>query len=371
MRRHILQLLPEVDPGGAERVVLMLARHLPRERFDVSVAALDGRGALGAALREAGCPVYDLGGRGCYSVGSLPAFCRLVRTVRPDIVHSHLFRAHLAAAWSGCRKHTRAVVMTEHQADPRRWAMWLLRRAARRADALTAVSEGVRSHLIARGFSPESVLMLPNGIETQPLAEAQPACRATLSLPDDARMLLFAGRLTRQKGLDVLLAALSSLAADYPSLRLVVAGDGEDRPALTALAARLGLAQRVVFLGRRDDVPSLMKAADVVVLPSRWEGLSLVLLEAMAAGRPVVATRVEGQTETIDHGRTGLLVESESPEAMAAAICRVLDDTALAARMSEAAAAQVLQHFTATAMASRYADLYDRLLTDRAGADLC
>ncbi|NIA22248.1 MAG: glycosyltransferase [Anaerolineaceae bacterium] len=358
-RTQVLQLLPELDPGGAEGVVLMLARRLPRDRFEVSVAALDGSGQLAAAFREAGCRVWDLGGRSRVAPGAIRRLRSLVAHLQPDIVHSHLLRAHLAAGLAICCRKGPTVIMTEHQADPRRWALHLLRIAARKARVVTAVSEAVRGHLLDRGFASDRVLTLPNGIEVEAIAAGRPIERGRLGLPKDARLLLFVGRLTRQKGLDILLRAFSTIAAEQPQVHLLVAGDGEQGRELEHLSKWLGLAERVHFLGRRDDVAGLLKTAEVCVLPSRWEGLSLVLLEAMAAGRPVIATRVEGSREVLTDGCTGLLVEPESPAALAEALRRLLGDADLAARLGPAARKRVAGEFTAQAMAARYAKLYD------------
>lgn len=291
----------------------------------------------------------------------------LIARLQPDIVHSHLLRAHLAVSLATCCRRAPMIIMTEHQADPRWWALRLLRMAARKATAVTAVSEAVRLHLLAHGFSSDRVLALPNGIDIETIARAEPVSRGRLGLPEDARVLLFVGRLTRQKGLDILLNAFSMVAAEAPEAQLLVAGDGEDRRELEDLAEWLGLGRRVHFLGRRDDVPGLLKAAEACVLPSRWEGLSLVLLEAMAAGRPIVATRVEGHQEVLTEGRTGLLVEPQSPDALASALRRLLADAPLAARLGAAARDRVSREFTATAMTSRYVNLYDELLTGTAG----
>ena len=372
----VLQVLPEVDPGGAERVVLMVARHVPRERFAVSVAALDGRGPLGEEFRKLGCTVHDLGLRGRWSFGAARRLRRLIREVRPAIVHSHLLRAHLATAWalrgfaSGGRHRQTAApedpdvcwapawVATEHQADPRGWALRVLRWAARRAAVVTAVSEGVRQHLIAHGFQAEKVVTIPNGVEVGPIEAATAIPRRELGLPDDARVAIFVGRLARQKGLDVLLRAMAEIACDPPALHLLAVGEGPDRAKLERLARRLGLAERVHFLGRRGDVPRLLKSADLCVIPSRWEGLSLVLLEAMAAGVPMVATRVAGSEEVIEHEKNGLLVPPKDARAMADAMRGVLDDPRRAREW--AAGTRRIAH-TAEIIAERYGHIYEDL----------
>jgi len=381
----VLQVLPEVDPGGAERIVLSLARHVPRDRFRLELAALDGRGALAAESRALGCPVHDLGlappdGRLYLTSYALSVWRsrrrlrQLIAQIRPTIVHSHLFRAHLAASCApGCAG-VRATLATEHQADPRRWALGLIRRATRRAACVTAVSDGVRRHLVAHGFAPARLETIPNGIELSPIDQAVPLTAAELGLPDGARLALFVGRWTPQKGVDVLLEAMRKLVGDVPDLHLVVVCGKQpswggqvfdpqtDGP---PLLEQWGLAGRAHFLGYRNDVPRLMKSAHLVVLPSRWEGLSLVLLEAMAAGRPVVATAVEGQAEVVADGVNGLLVPRENPAALAAAMRRVLGDAPLARRLGNAAAEKARRDHSAETMALRYAALYDRLLAGR------
>jgi len=282
--------------------------------------------------------------------------------LQPDIVHSHLLRAHLAVSLASLCRRAPTIIMTEHQADPRCWALRLLRIASRKATVVTGVSEAVRRHLLDHGLSARRVVAIPNGIDVETVARAEPVAPDQLGLPEDSRVLLFVGRLTHQKGLDVLLNAFSMISAEVPAAHLLVAGDGEDRQELEHLAERLGLGRRVRFLGRRDDVPGLLKAAETVVLPSRWEGLSLVLLEAMAVGRPVVAARVEGHEEVLTDGETGLLVEPQSPEALASALRRLLSDASLAARLGGAAGDLVRRALTATTMTSRYIELYDELL---------
>ncbi len=354
---EILQVIPELDPGGAEMILLSLCRLLPRERFRVTVAALDGRGALAERIRTLGCEVEDLGVRTPWSPTAGRRLREVILRRRPALVHSHLFRAHLALAPASRKMPGLVTVATEHQADPRDWALWLLRRATRRASAVTAVSDGVRRHLIAHGFPADRVRTVANGINIEEIDAALPAARREFGLPDGARVAAFVGRLTQQKGLDVLLAAMRPLVAARPELHLLVAGHG--RP---AKITEPRLADRVHFLGWRSNVPALLKAADLVVLPSRWEGLSLVLLETMAARRAVVATQVEGQGEVIEDGASGLLVPPEDPAALGAAMERVLTDAALGRHLGEAARRTVEASYTDRKMAARYAAMYDELI---------
>ena len=176
-------------------------------------------------------------------------------------------------------------------------------------------------------------------------------------------MTSFAANLVRRKGVDVLLEALAKLAPHEPA-RLWVAGDGPERAALEAAAVRLGIADRVHFLGPRDDVADWLEACDVFVLPSRAEGLGVAALEAMARGRPVVASAVGGLAETVVHERTGWLVPPEDPDALAAGLEALLADPALAQRLGAAGARRVADAFGAETMVSSYEALYREILAE-------
>jgi glycosyltransferase involved in cell wall biosynthesis len=192
-----------------------------------------------------------------------------------------------------------------------------------------------------------------------------PALRAQLAGDPDRPMVLAVARLDPQKGHRHLLAA----ATDVPGAMFVLAGDGPERPALEALASTLGVADRVRFLGTRDDVPELLAASDAVVLPSLYEGLPISALEAMAARRPVVATAIGGTDEAVVDGETGLLVPPADPAALAAALRRVLEDAALARRLGAAGRERVEREFSAGRMAARVEDVYE-LLTGRPDGDI-
>jgi glycosyltransferase involved in cell wall biosynthesis len=198
-----------------------------------------------------------------------------------------------------------------------------------------------------------------NGIEPAPPvpAAARERRRAELGLSEEDRVLVCVGRLSRAKGQRHLLRALALLAPQFPRLRCLLVGDGEERAALEALAQELSLGPALRFLGSRDDVPELLSLGRAFVLPSEWEGLPVALLEAMAAGLPCVATRVAGTAEVIREG-SGLLVPPSDPAALAAAIRSLLLDPALAERMARQGAADVRARFLMPALCARYLALY-------------
>jgi glycosyltransferase involved in cell wall biosynthesis len=237
----------------------------------------------------------------------------------------------------------------------------------RGADAFVALNQEMTAELLARGFSAERIVRIPNGV---PLAESvrddaeRRLARSRLGLPEGP-LLLFVGRLNRHKGASDLIRALPSLTGRFPGVTLVLLGEGPLRGELSALAEALGVVSRVRLLGERDPEPFL-RAADVFVLPTRGEGMSNALLEAMGAGLPCVTTRVTGNVEVVTDGETGLLVEPGGPDALAQAVGRLLEDPAWRVRLGEAARQRIRAHHSVPEMVAAYRGLFDRLIAGRA-----
>jgi glycosyltransferase involved in cell wall biosynthesis len=205
--------------------------------------------------------------------------------------------------------------------------------------------------------------VIPNGVDVDrfPVAVDRPAVIAALGLPAGARLLIVVAKLYRQKGHAVLLRALT--ASDLPAdLHVILLGEGPERAALTAEVARIGMSDRVHFLGDRPDVPALLASSDLFVLPSLWEGLPMALLEAMASMLPVVATDVAGSRQVVVDGESGLLVPPGDAGALASAIRLLLADPVLAGTMGTAARERVVSSFSGAAQAARHAELYARCL---------
>ena len=298
---------------------MMKERH---PEVDLEVAVLYERGPLAEDLDHAGIPVHCLG---ALRVPGLPTLWRLRRILQEgkyDVVHTHLFPCdYLMASLAMMCKVGSVLVHTEHNVWNRRRVLRLLvpieRRAYSRFAALVGVSETVCESL--RAWLPDLAArtrIIRNGVE---VGASPPS-----SDPGMRDCLLFVGSFrSRVKGFDVLLEALASLrTCQYP---LLVVGDGALRPAMERRAARLGLSGRVTFLGHRRNVRSIMRRAALLVVPSRWEGLPMVLLEAMAEGCPVVASAVGGIPEVVENGVTGWLVQPDSAPKLAAQIEAVLE----------------------------------------------
>jgi glycosyltransferase involved in cell wall biosynthesis len=298
------------------------------------------------------------------SVGAAYGVFALLRRHAPALVHCHTGRANwiggLGARWA------RVPALSTRRMD-RRVARglrtrWLYGRLLRR---VAAISPAVERRLLAAGVEPQRIRVIWSAVDPDALAPSAPreALRAQLGAPPETACVLAAANLVRRKGVDVLLAAVAALA---PGARwaLWIAGDGPERAALEAAASRLGVGDRVRFLGRRSDVPDLLEACDVFVLPSRKEGLGVAALEAMARGRPVVASAVGGLAEVVAADETGLVVPPGDAAALATALERLIADPELARRLGAAGAKRVAEHFLAERMVSAYESLYREILAE-------
>jgi glycosyltransferase involved in cell wall biosynthesis len=357
-RPRVLHICSDTNIGGAGRYVLaLLTQPLVTERFEVAVACPEGE--LAVALRQAGVQVLLYPGADTsFSWASLTVLVKLMRAWRPAVVHTHgSLAGRVAGALVGARivytKH--GLASTAEQAIQVRTPGALLKRLAVRAfvHRTVAVSAAVKRSLVAAGADPDRVVIIPGGIDLEAYAGA---CAVT-SAPTDTIGTM--ARLSHEKGIDVLLRAVADLPA---STQVLIGGDGPQLGPLAAQIAELGLANRVTLAGFVSDVPQFMTQLNLFVLPSRSEGLGLVLIEAMAAGLPVVATQVGGIPEVVVHGETGLLVPPEDAGALAAAIRQVLADPALAARMGEAGRIRAAACFSAERMAEQTVALYRELL---------
>jgi glycosyltransferase involved in cell wall biosynthesis len=349
-------VIQELRTGGAERIVVTLARDGVVRGDTVAVAAAPGE--LVADLPE-GCRHYPLPvlDRKTHRVPHAALRLRSVlRSFRPDVVHVHNPAMALLAGLAGAGRRAASFVSV-HGVPEEDWsgASRLLRLSRL---AVVACGPGVAAALDESGCAP--IATIRNGVSPPPPAITPSELREMFDLPAGVRVLLVVGRLVPQKNQALALAALVRLDDD---VRLVIVGEGPDRDALEATARQLGVAERVVFAGRRTARP-LMAGADVICLPSRWEGMPLVGVEAMTSGRPLVVTAVRGNRELVDDGRTGLVVAPDDPEALAAAIRRLLDDPTFAATIGAQAHA-LASGWTDAAMAAAYAELYGRLARER------
>lgn len=350
--------ITDLDVGGAERALVALATGLDRRRWSPSIYCLGPAGALARPLVDAGIAVTCLDVNKRRPVAAVRRLARCFRADRPSLVQGFLFHANvasrLAARLSGVPVAVGGLRVAERRAQ---WHLLV--------DALTfglsagsvCVSEGVRRYSRDVGRLPPGRLWtIPNGVDPGPIDVAPAADRASLGLAVGDRVALFVGRIDAQKGVSTLLDAWRRALGDRPDWHLLVVGEGPERAALQRDEPRIH------WLGRRGDVFGLLKVADMFVLPSLWEGMPNAVLEAMAAGLPVVGTRVEGTAELVVEGETGWLVAPGDAAALAAALTLAADDPAARARLGAAGRVRVESVYTMKRVTQAYDRLWSTLL---------
>ncbi|GIW86851.1 MAG: glycosyl transferase [Isosphaeraceae bacterium] len=356
-------VITDLDVGGAERALVQLATHLNRRRWAASVICLMDEGPLAAELRASSIPTACLGLRRNRPRTALATLRKTLAAQSPQLVQSFLFHANVATRLALPRRGGPWLIgglrVAEHQ---RRWHLWLDKLTERRACGSVCVSEGVRRFVIRHArLDPDRLTVIPNGIDLERIDRALPADRLSLGLDPTGPIVLFVGRLDVQKGLSDLLEAWITVRQAFPQATLLLVGDGPERQTLSRwLAAHPG--SRVRALGFRPDVPSLMLLADLFVLPSLWEGMPNVVMEAMAARLPVVATRVEGTEDLVIDGQTGWLVPPRRPDLLAAAVRAALDDPEASRRRGALGRSRVEQQFSLDATVRAYESLWADVL---------
>jgi len=366
-----LFVIATLDQAGAEKAMVDLVTNLDRDRFDPEVICLTRGGPYEEHLRRANVPCRILGKRRKFSLGVIRTLARHLREGRFDLVHTWMFTANAFGRAAARRAKTPVVIASERCEDV--WKKWVHRAIDRHytkhTDLVLANAEAVKRFCVERiGLPAERIEVIPNGIDLSPYACADAAGvaaakRGELELADGQPVVGTVGRLAPQKGLDYLIPAMKRVREEFPDAVLLLAGEGPERARLEALARSEGLAGAVRFLGLRMDVPELLRAFDVFVLASTFEGMPNVVLEAMACGRPVVATAVSGTPEVVVEGETGLLVPPRRPEALASAMIDILREPSRARSMGRAGRQRIEERFTLQQVVRRYEDVYERLVS--------
>jgi glycosyltransferase involved in cell wall biosynthesis len=367
-RIRLALVITELEPGGAERCLVNLATRIDRARFDPVVYSIHPRPAAGKnhlvlQLEAAGVPVRFADVRSKWqaplAIGRLK---RLMSEQRPQVVQNFLFHANVLGTLAARRLDVPHVLLGIRVADPRRSRAWIERRVAKRASKIVCVSQSVAEDCHSRGYPADKLLVIPNGVDAEPFVSAQPVDLAALGLSPGRKAIVFIGRLHVQKDLHELIAVAPELLAQLPSHDLVIVGQGPQRSALVRLSGELGIADRVHFIGWRADIPAVLAAAELLVLPSRWEGMPNVVLEAMAAGKPVVATAAEGVLELLGERAKEQSVAVGNMKDFAHRIHQIAQNPHLAAALGRANRERVLAQFSLQKMVQEYERLFASLI---------
>lgn len=373
---RLLYLADTADRGGGETYLFLLADRLPRDRYVLSIFC-PSEGLLPERLRRIGVHVVPFEIPRLLSPAALLRLIRLLRQHRPDIVQSHGARPNFYAALAGRWAQVPIIVSTIHNSlydypiSSIRRSLYLLgeRLTFTISDQTVCVAEALAQDLRGRsGREPQKVQVIQNGVDLNtfdPSSVDRSKARREFGLEDETPVIGIVGRMTSQKGHLDLLTALVKIKAAIPSVKTLIVGDGPLRAELVQYARRHCLDDCCIFTGMREDIPAIIGALDVVALPSLSEGLPFILLEAMAMGKPVVATRVNGVSEVVEDGVTALLVPPRAPEMLAQAVISLLINRELGSRLGAAARQQAQQRFGLERMVQEVEALYEELLSHR------
>lgn len=368
---RILQLISSRGFFGAENVVVELASSLEAAGDTVTIgvftnrhASCQGSSELGEKARDRGLRAvsFECGGR--VDLGTVAAIRRFAAENGVDVIHSHGYKSNIYAYLAN-RKLGKKLVTTCHNWINASSKMSLYTRLdkffLRRFDFAVAVSGGVKKQLLEAGVDPAKVLVISNGISVGKFSGSDGArekTRAELGIPLEATVIGTVGRLSKEKGYGFLLEAARLLSDAGRDCWLLFVGDGELRGPLDELSRDLGVKGRVVFAGKRSDIPEVLSAMDVFALSSLTEGQPMALLEAMAAGKPVVATSVGDVPKILEGGEAGLIVPPSDSGALARALGSLLGDRALAAALSRRGREAVEKNYSSAKMAAEYRACY-------------
>lgn len=376
-RRRVLHLITRLPIGGAERMLLGVLRNLDATRFDSIVCCIQDRGELAEEVESLGIPVHTFGlmAHGSFDWHVVPALRRLIREQNVELVHSHLYHANLYARLAAWREGIPVIASVHNTYTRRKWHRHLINRLlARLTFRITAGSADVERDIIAYDrVTPEKVVRLPNCIDLDRVTTSLTSAEAKQQLGFGPADLVIAtvGRMEEQKGHAFLLDAFAHLR-EMPELegmplRLLVVGDGRLKAATVQRAADLGIAKVCHFPGSIKDLADVYRSIDVFVMPSLWEGLSLAMLEAMAAGLPMIATDVGGARDVLGDGLRGVLVPPADARALARAIHDLLIDAERRSAMTDSGCRHVRQNYSVAALSRQLAELYEAAWATRNG----
>lgn len=359
----VLHLIQGLDVGGLEYVVINLLKGLNRDKYQPSVCCFDTLGSIADALNGY-ADVYLLKRKPGVNYSYPFKLAVLLKREKIQILHTHNSTAYFYGAIAGIIAHVPVVIYTEHARDifPNIKVRIVERMLSMFVDRIIVVAEVLKENLVKHEwFNPSKITTIYNGIDENKFTKVREAddVKSILGFSKNNHVIGIIGRLDPIKNHKCLIKAVHLVNKRFPEAKLLIIGDGSYRHELELFVKEQGAGEHVFFLGTREDVPQLLNAIDIFVLCSISEGMPVTLLEAMATERPIVATKVGGIHEIIEHGREGILVESNNHELLAEAIADLLAHKDKAMRLGSSARKRLKERFTLAAMIEKYEEVYD------------
>jgi len=363
--------ITDLDLGGAERCLTHLALNIDRNRFEPVVYCLGPRPTRERAsclppLEAAGIEVHCLDGRGIWQFLKVEGCLkRLLTSQSPHIVQTFLFHANVLGRIAARRAGVKIVLSGIRVAErEKRWHLWLDRLTQSKVDRYVCVSHAVANFsAMQTGLPATKIVVIPNGINLKTFTDCQAADLASLGIGPKRRVVTFIGRLETQKGVQWLIETAPAWLKQCPNADLLIVGEGPQEDGLKSFCKAAGIAQRVHFTGWRADIPEILAASTTLVLPSVWEGMPNVVLEAMAAGKPVVATDVEGIRELLGPSWQLQTVSYGDTQALISKLLDFLQDPIEATFLGEQNRRRVEENYSLSQMVTAYQDLWESLVT--------
>lgn len=373
MVKRVLYIIATLPIGGAEEHLKTVVANIDSYGFKPTVCCIGEKGLIGEEIESLGVEVITLGrmkGKG-FDPRIIKGLMALIKEREIDIIHTHLYHANMYGRAAALAARV-PVVATEHNVykSYKKKRSVINRLLAKRTDSMIAVSMAVKDEICKRdSIDPAKVEVIYNGIEVErfkvPDAEEKRRAKVALGLEPDIIVAGTISRLSKQKGHTYLLRAFADLTRSFPELKLLVVGSGPLEDELKSQAEKLGLSESVIFTGARRDVPEILKALDIFVMPSLWEGFPVSLLEAFATGLPVVVSPVGGVVDAVKDRVSGLYVEPEDVDGLVAQISKLLKDNEMATGLGTEARKVVEESFSVSCMVDSLAELYTDVLARR------
>lgn len=362
----VVFLITDLLIGGAERALTRTAVGLSKHGYNVSVAYLYEAAPMAEVLKNAGVSVINLKMRNKFNVTAFWRFYRLLRYEQPQILHTYMFHADLMGRLVGRLAGVPIIISSRRNINIGGQLREVINRfTVRLSDVTTAVCDQVRKTEIKQaGVEPERVVRIYNGVEIEKFQQVEKNeianLKQALSISPDDMVLGMVSSFREQKGYSFLIQAMVEIISAFPRVKLLLVGDGVLREHIEKIVKTAGLTNAVIFTGIRRGIPDILSAMDIFVLSSLWEGMPNVVLEAMAAGLPVIATSVGGIPEAVIDGQTGLLVPPGNTGALAKAVIDLLNNPERASEMGLAGKKRADEFFSVSAMIGNTEALYEK-----------